>query len=50
MQYIDFEANKTVKRDYINRCFQKIIQGRHTHELRYSSLPERKNAAATWNS
>lgn len=34
MQYIDFEAAKTVKRDYINRRFQKIIQGRHTHELR----------------
>lgn len=38
MEYIDFEAAKTVKRDYINRRFQKILQGRHTHELRYTFI------------
>ena len=42
MQYIDFEAAKTVKRDYINRRFQKIIQGRHTHELRYTFITRAK--------
>lgn len=42
MPYIDFEAAKTVKRDYINRRFQKIIQGRHTHELRYTFITRAK--------
>lgn len=42
MQYIDFEAAKTVKPDYINRRFQKILQGRHTHELRYSFITRAK--------
>lgn len=42
MQYIDFEAAKTVKRDYINRRFQKILQGRHTHELRYTFITRAK--------
>ncbi len=40
--YIDFEAAKTVKRDYINRRFQKIISGRHTHELRYTFITRAK--------
>lgn len=42
MQYIDFEAAKTVKRDYVNRRFQKILQGRHTHELRYTFITRAK--------
>ncbi len=42
MEYIDFEAAKTVKRDYINRRFQKILQGRHTHELRYTFITRAK--------
>lgn len=42
MQYLDFEAAKTVKRDYINRRFQKILQGRHTHELRYTFITRAK--------
>lgn len=42
MPYIDFEAAKTVKPDYINRRFQKIIQGRHTHELRYTFITRAK--------
>lgn len=42
MQYIDFEAAKTVKPDYINRRFQKILQGRHTHELRYTFITRAK--------
>lgn len=42
LPYIDFEAAKTVKRDYINRRFQKILQGRHTHELRYTFITRAK--------
>ncbi len=42
MKYIDFEAAKTVKRDYVNRRFQKILQGRHTHELRYTFITRAK--------
>lgn len=42
LPYIDFEAAKTVKRDYINRRFQKILHGRHTHELRYTFITRAK--------
>lgn len=42
LPYIDFEAAKTVKRDYVNRRFQKILQGRHTHELRYTFITRAK--------
>ena len=42
MPYIDFEAAKTVKRDYVNRSFQKILSGRHTHELRYTFITRAK--------
>ena len=42
MHYIDFEAAKTVKRDYVNRSFQKILNGRHTHELRYTFITRAK--------
>ena len=42
LQYIDFEKAKTMKRDYINRRFQKILAGRHTHELRYTFITRAK--------
>ena len=42
LQYIDFEKAKTMKRDYINRSFQKILAGRHTHELRYTFITRAK--------
>lgn len=42
LPYIDFEAAKTVKCDYVNRRFQKILQGRHTHELRYTFITRAK--------
>lgn len=44
LQYIDFEAAKTVKRDYVNRSFQKILTNRHTHELRYMFITRAKEA------
>lgn len=44
LQYIDFEAAKTVKRDYVNRSFQKILTNRHTHELRYTFITRAKEA------
>ena len=42
LQNIDFEKAKTMKRDYINRRFQKILAGRHTHELRYTFITRAK--------
>lgn len=42
MQYIDFEAAKSSKKDYIYRCFQKILPDRHTHELRYTFITRAK--------
>ena len=42
MQYIDFEAAKALKKDYIYRSFQRILPDRHTHELRYTFITRAK--------